>query len=238
MGTPTRFTNGVTNVAKGTPAGSLITPDPLSLAQLLCDFTGLDYVAAQWTVTETQAGATQALVASNAGGEYGVLALVNTAGGTDLNSIQLTTAPFFITDTSKRWWLRGRISRDNADAAIGFGMQAVNATPFTLVDGIWASIAAAATAPVFSISKDSTASTATQAAAYPTSALNTFIELAMSYNGNGKTTCFVDGSPVAEITSIANFPDDVPLTPTVSTQNSSANARTAHCDYFYFAIER
>lgn len=238
MGTPTRFTYGVTNVAKGTPMGSFIAPDPLEVAQLMVDFTGLDYLASAWTVTETQVAATQALVASDAGGEYGIVALVNAAGAADINSIQLTTAPYFITDTSKRWWLRGRISRNNADAAMGFGMQAVNATPFTLVDGIWISVAAAATAAVFSVAKNSTANTATQAAAYGTSALNTFVELAMAYDGKGNATCFVDGSPVQTITGISNFPDDVPLTPTLSTQNSSANARTVHCDYLFFAIER
>lgn len=238
MGTPTRFTYGVTNVAKTAPMGSFIAPDPLQLAQLFVDFTGLDYLASAWTVTETQAGATQALVASNAGGEYGLVAMVNTAGATDLNSIQLTTAPFYITNTAKKWWLRTRISRDNADETIGVGMQAVNATPFTLVDGLWMSIAGASTSAVFSISKDSTASTATQTSAYTSSALDTFVELAMAYNGNGTTSCYVDGNLVQTISSIANFPNDVPLTPTISQLNTSANARTMHCDYFFFAVER
>jgi len=238
MGSPVRFPYGVTNVVKESPMGNFIAPDPLEIAELFVDFTGLDYLASAWTVTETQAGATQALVAADAGGEYGLVALVNTAGGTDLNSIQLTTAPFFISDTTKRWWLRGRVSRSNADATIGFGMQAVNATPFTLVDGIWASIAGASTSAVFSISKDSTASTATQTSAYASSALNTFVELAMAYDGRGVTTCYVDGSPVQVITSISNFPNDVPLTPTLSQLNTTANARTLHCDYLFFAVER
>lgn len=238
MGTPTRFPQGVTNVAKTTPMGSFIAPDPLQVAQLFVDFTGLDYQAGHWTVTETQAGATQALVAADAGGEYGLLAMVNTAGATDLNSIQLTTASYFITNTSKKWWMRSRVSRSNADATIGVGMQAVNATPFTLVDGIWMSIAGASTSAVFRISKDSTASSATQTSAYGTSALNTFVELAMAYNGAGVTSCYVDGKLVQTITSIANFPNDVPLTPTISQLNTTANARTMHCDYFLFAVER
>jgi hypothetical protein len=234
----TRFTNGVTNVASTDPLGQYLNPSPLKAAQLFVDFTGLDYLASAWTVTETQAGATQALVAADLQGEYGVLAMVNSAGATDLNSIQLTTLPYFISDTTKKWWLRGRISRSNADAGMAFGMQTTNATPFTLVDGIWISVAAAATAAVFSISKNSTASTATQAAAYPTSALNTFIDLGMAYNGNGVTSCYVDGNLVGKITSIANFPDDVALTPTISTLNSTANARTMHQDYFLFGVER
>ncbi len=238
MGAPVRYPYGVTNVGPTGPTSNLLAPDPAKIAEMWIDFTGLDYLTSAWTVTETQAGATQNLAAADAAGEFGVLALVNTAGATDLNSIQLTTAPYFWTDTTKQWWLRGRISRDNADEGMGFGMQAVNATPFTLVNGLWMSVAAAATAASFSISKASTATSTSVAAQYPTSALNTFVELAMQYNGNGVTSCYVNGAKVAELTSIANFPNTVPLTPTISSINSSTNARTVHMDYFYFAVER
>lgn len=237
MSTPTRFTHGVTNVPKTSNLGGLLGVAPDKMAQYFVDFSGLDYLTTAWTVTETQAGATQNLVASDAGGEYGLLALVNTAGATDLNSIQLTTAPLFITDTTKRWWLKGRVSRDNADEGMGFGVQAVNATPFTVANGIWVNILGTSTDAVFRIAKASTATTATVTGAYPTSALNTFVTLGMAYDGQN-IECYVDDVLRARIEVLTNFPNTAALTPTISGLNTSANARTVHCDYFYFAVER
>lgn len=238
MGTTARFIEGVTNVAKRRALGSLLGPAPTKMFQQFVDFTGLDYVAAQWTVTETQAGATQSLVASDASGEFGLLALVNTAGAADINSIQLTTAGIFLGDTSKRWWMAGRFSRDNADESIGFGVQAVNATPFTVVNGIFARITGASTDATFGITKASASTTATGTAAYPTSALNTFVSLGMAYNGNSLIECFVDDAKAAEITTLTNLPNTAVVTPTISSANTTANARNAHVDYFYFAVER
>ena len=238
MGTPTRFTNGVTNVPKRFNLGSLLENDPTKLFRQFVDFTGLDYATASWTVTETQAGATQSLVASDAGLELGLLAMVNTAGAADINSIQLTTAGIFIGDTTKRWWLKGLISRDNADETIGFGVQAVNATPFTVVNGIFVRITGASTDATFAITKASASTTATGTAVYPTSALNTFVSLGMAYNGNSVIECFANDAKVAEITTLTNLPNTAVMTPTISAQNTSANARTAHVDYFFFGVER
>ena len=71
----TRFQNGVTNVGDTSPFAGLRMPDPTLYHTYLDDFD--QFVAADWTVTETQAGATQALTA----GDGGWLALVNSAGG-------------------------------------------------------------------------------------------------------------------------------------------------------------
>lgn len=238
MGTPTRFTNGITNVPARFNLGSLLESDPTKLARTFLEFTGIDYVQAQWTVTETQAGATQILVAADAGGEYGIFRHTNTAGATDLSSVQLTTVPIFIADTTKRWWLKALISRDNADETIGFGVQAVNATPFTVVNGIWVQILGASTDATFRISKASAQTTATATAAYPTSALNTFVSLGMSYDGRGEISCFVNDSKQASITTLTNLPNTAAMTPTISALNTTANARNMDVDYFFFGVER
>lgn len=237
MSTPTRFPHGVVNAARESNLGSLLGLDPTKMAETFVDFTGMDYIAASWTVTETQAAATQGMVAVNASGEFGLLALVNSAGATDVNSIQLTTASIFLGDKSKRWWLKGRVSRDNADVGMGFGVQAVNTTPFTVANGLFIHILGAATAAVFTIAKTTT-KTASVAAAYPTSALNTFVTLGMAYNGRDRIDCFVNDVKRAEITDLTLLPDTVALLPTVSQLNTSTNARNVHCDYLYFAAER
>lgn len=238
MGVPTRFTNGITNVPKRFNLGDLLEPDPTKLGRIFVDFTGIDYITTQWTVTETQAGATQSLIAADALEEFGVLRLVNTAGATDLNSIQLTTVPIFIADTTKRWWLKALVSRDNADAGMGFGVQAVNATPFTVVNGIWVQVIGASTDATFRISKASAQTTATATAAYPTSALNTFVALGMSYDGRGTINCYVNDNAVAAITTITNLPNTAAMTPTIATLNTTANARNMDVDYFFFGVER
>lgn len=239
MGVPTRFTNGITNVPKRFNLGDMLELDPTKMFRQFVDFTGLDYITTQWTVTETDAASTQSLVASDNGLELGLLALVQAGtGAAAVNSIQLTTAGIFIGDTTKRWWLKGLISRDNADETIGFGVQAVNATPFTVVNGIWVQILGASTDATFRISKASAQTTATATAAYPTSALNTFVSLGMAYDGRGTINCYVNDAAQASITTLTNLPNTAVMTPTISSQNTTANARNVHVDYFFFGVER
>lgn len=239
-----RFPAGVSTAAKFSTLYDMGAQDPTKIHQEFCDFTGLDYVAAQWTVTETQATATQNLQASDAAGEYGILRQALTAGVPaigDLSSIQLTTVPLFLdTTTGKRWWMKARISRDNADATIGVGVQAVNATPFTVANGIWVSITGASTDIVFRIAKASAASTATVTAGYPTSALNTFVTVGMMYDPKAQEVkCFVNDvqKGTISVATTNNIPI-VGLTPTISVQNTTANARNMDTDYILFAVER
>lgn len=237
---PVRFTSGVSTAVKGSTLFSLPDTDPTKIFSMFVDFTGQDYKTADWTVTETQAAATQSLIASDLAGEYGILRMVNAAGAADINSIQLTTVGTFINDPTKSFWLKGRVSRDNADETIGFGMQAVNATPFTVANGIWVSITGASTDAVFRVAKASTASTATSAAVYAASALNTFITLGMYYDGRGKEIkCYVNDvlKTTIDVSTTNNTPI-VGLTPTISSQNTTANARNMDMDYFFFAVER
>jgi hypothetical protein len=236
MAAPTRFPGGLNNATRNTTLKDFLGPDPTKYFMQFVDFTGLDYATGAWTVTETQAGATQSLVAADAAGEYGLLALVNTAGATDVNSIQLTTAQTFMA-SGKKWWLKGRISRSNADQAMGFGVQAANATPFTLADGAFISVAGASTDATFAIGVGSATTTATGTAAYGTSALNTFVTLGMAYNGKNAIDCFVNDVLVTQITTLTNLPTAALLL-TVSGQATTANARTVHADYVMWAVER
>lgn len=240
MPNPVRYTAGVSTAAKDSTLFSYLAQDPTKVFEVFNEFTGVDYNTAAWTVTETQAGATQSLIAADLAGEYGILRMVNTAGATDLNSIQLTTVPAFINDATKKFWMKARISRDNADETIGCGVQAVNATPFTVANGIWVSITGASTDAVFRLAKASTASTATVTAAYPTSALNTFVTVGMYYDGRGKEVkCYVNDvlRTTIDISTTNNTPI-VALTPTISSLNTSANARNMDVDYLLFAVER
>lgn len=238
MPSPVRYPSGVSTAAKDSTLFNLPAQDPTKLLTEFVEFTGLDYIATQWTVTETQAGATQNLTAADAAGEHGILRMVNTAGATDLNSIQLTTVST-LWSSGKKFWLKGRISRDNADAGMGFGMQAVNATPFTVVNGIWIQAIGASTDVTFRVSKASVQSTATVTAAYPTSALNTFVVVGMYYDGANSIKCFVNDvhRTTIDLSAVNNVPV-VALTPTIATLNTTANARNMDVDYFVYSVER
>lgn len=238
MPSPVRYPSGISTAAKDSTLFNLPAEDPTKLYQAMFDFTGADYLTTAWTVTETQAGATQSLVAASAAGEHGILSMVNTAGATDLNSIQLTTVGT-LWSSGKKFWLKGRLSRSNADAGMGFGMQAVNATPFTVVNGIWIQAIGASTDVTFRVNKASVSSNATVSAAYPSSALDTFVSLGMYYDGANSIKCFVNDvhRTTIDLTAVNNVPV-VALTPTISTLNTTANARTMDVDYFVYAIER
>lgn len=238
MPNPVRYPSGVSTAAKDSSLFNLPAQDPTKLYQAFFDFTSADYLTTSWTVTETQAGATQSLVAADAAGEHGILSMVNTAGATDLNSIQLTTVGT-LWSAGKKFWLKGRVSRSNADTGFGFGMQAVNATPFTVVNGIWVQSLGTSTDVSFRVNKASVSSTATVVAAYPTSALNTFISLGMYYDGANTVKCFVNDVHRTSIDlSLVNNVPVVALTPTISNLNTTANARTMDVDYFVYAVER
>ena len=78
----TRFPNGVTNVGEDSLFAAL---GQLAGPQFHTYFEDFDYyTAADWTVTETQAGATQALT----DGDGGLLLLTNTAADNDLVALQ------------------------------------------------------------------------------------------------------------------------------------------------------
>ena len=89
MGTPVRYPNGVTNAGPNDPLRNFVDTDPTKVYRYFNDFH--TYVAGDWTVTETQAGATQAI---NAGAAGGVLLLTNDTGNTDVNQLQLASETF------------------------------------------------------------------------------------------------------------------------------------------------
>jgi hypothetical protein len=78
----TRFPNGVTNVGEDSPFADLAMPAPTLFHNYMEDFDY--YTAGDWTVTETDAGATQALT----DGDGGLLLITNTAADNDLVALQ------------------------------------------------------------------------------------------------------------------------------------------------------
>lgn len=92
-----------------------------------------DYAATDWVVTETQAGAAQAIAADVVGG---ALLLTNDAGATDVNQIQSAEEWFKLT-SGKRAWFSARFKTSDASlSSVLVGFATTDTTPLTTTDCI------------------------------------------------------------------------------------------------------
>jgi hypothetical protein len=234
MGNPARFDNGLTNVSKNNPLKNFIDTDPTKAYRYFNDFH--TYVAGDWTVTETQAGATQALSAGAAGG---VLLLTNDTGNTDVNQLQLATESFKHV-AGKQWWIKSRFAltadtMGNFGAVVGLAITDTSATA-GVTDGIYFRKASGAATLEFVVEKDSTE---TASGTLATMVTATFVEVAAYYNGKDAIECWVNGVHTATITTLTNVPDDEELAVTLATVNATAGAANVlSVDYIFIAVER
>jgi hypothetical protein len=189
------------------------------------------FTAAQWTVTETQAGATQ-LGASGDGGWYQT---VNSAASGDYSTIQhgvagVSPVQFFI-DANSDWGFVTRFKVDNV--ATGpicvLGLQAAVATPDTPVNGVYI-ITGALGAISFSMTK---ASATTTLATGALMAADTFAEVGFFYDASKSIVkVYKDGAQIGEQSTLTNIPlISTGLGTTISLKNATAAARTLTVDY-------
>lgn len=237
----TRYPFGVNNVALGKIFNNLPFNDRSIFHIYDQDFD--QFVAADWTVTETQAGATQALVA----GDGGLLALVNTAANNDVNQVQKTPAAFLLA-AGKSAFMKFRAKVDDATlAAFAIGLQVVNADGTVLAnatDGMFFLKPAAATSLNVYCRKDNAAGS-TSAAAIAAMANDTFMDMALYYDaGTGNPTAgarlyyAINGNVLGYLDASATYFPDAILSPIAVVKNGSGVARTATIDQMFIAVER
>lgn len=246
MGTPSRFFDGISTDKKGQPLGMYGRSDPTKWHDYFEDFDR--YNAADWTVTETQIGATQAL----ADGDGGTLLLTNSAVDDDLISLQ-KVGESFRWDSSKKLFMKTRFKvSDATQSDVLIGLSITDASPIISVptDGIhFLKTDGAATI----IGKSGKGSVYASSGTITSLAADTYIELAMSYEGRPRTTlgityydfdCYYKTSAGIWVASAgisalaANLPDTEDLTPTISLQNGEAAAKTMTIDYLFISKER
>lgn len=223
----TRFPNGVTNVGEDSPFADLAMPAPTRFHTYFEDFDY--YVAANWTVTETDAGATQALT----DGDGGLLLITNTAADDDLVSLQKVGESFRFASGKKLFFeARFKVS-DATQSDVVIGLQITDTTPLDVTDGVFFIKADGAATVSLRVEKNNTATATTVA----TLADDTFVRLGFYYDGASSIQYFVNG--VLGGTSVTtNLPDDEDLTPTIAIQNGEAVAKTMTVDYVFVAKER
>lgn len=229
MSTPARFApNGMTNVAAGTTLGMYGAPDRTKYIEYFNDFH--EYVAADWTVTETGV-ATQALT-DIAGG---ALLVTNAAADNDSSESQLVGESFLLA-SGKKCWFKARLKVSDAtqsDFIVGLVITDTTAID-GVTDGVYFLKDDGDTNIDFHVEKNSTDTTTT---AVGTAADDTFVALGFYYNGSDTIEIYVDDVKVG--TSVTtNVPDDTELTVTFGIQNGEAVAKTMTVDYLFAAIER
>ena len=226
--TTTRFPNGVTNVGEQSLFAELGQPAATLYHTYFEDFDY--YTAADWTVTETQAGATQALT----DGDGGLLLITNTAADNDLVSLQKVGESFrFASGKPLFFEARFKVS-DATQSDVVIGLQITDTTPLDVTDGVFFIKADGAATVDFLVEKNNTATTAS---AMATIADDTYIRLGFYYDGVSAVQYFVNGS-IAGSSVTTNLPDDEDMTITIAIQNGEAAAKTMTVDYVYVAKER
>ena len=204
---------------------------PEGLVEFYTDFLfAKDYSASDWVVTETDAGATQAIAADITGG---ALLITNTAADDDIAQLQSAEEWFKLT-AGKQAWFKTRLKVSDAtqsDFFVGFAT-----TDTTIIAGTTDSVGFRKTdgaATLVSLTEDNTSETTNTAA---TVVSDTYVDLAFHYDGAGKVDFFVNDARVASHTANIEVTNKLALTYTL--QNGEAVAKTMSIDYIYVAMER
>lgn len=227
--TVTRLPNGIGTRSIDDIFSDLKYPDPTRYHQFFDDFDR--YAAADWTVTETDSGATEALT----DGDGGLLLITNTAADNDLVSLQKVGESFKFA-AGKKLFFKTRFKVSNATQSdIVIGLCITDTTPLDVTDGMFFIKPDDDVVVNFYSEKNNTQTGATSIASM---ADDTFIELAFFWDGVSKCYYAVDGTVKGSITPGSNLCDDEDLTVTISLQNGSAAARTLTVDYVFVAKER
>lgn len=232
MGTPARFLSGIGTAPYGTNLGNYPFPDPTEKCVAFYDFN--QYVAGDWTVTNTTSHATIGLVAASstipAGG---VIGLVGGASSTtaDVAAIQANPANLYFASTNEVWFyahLQLDVAANN-QIILGIASSVATAAP---TDGIYFAKAAGAATVDFVVRKSSTSTTATT---ITTLADATNVELGFYYNGKDSVDVFVNEKKVYSQTILTNLPTAVALAPALC-MKLAATAPTTAAAYSDFLL--
>lgn len=229
----TNFSTGVNNQSATDLLGSLQVLDPSVNHTYFNDFDV--YTAGDWTVTETDAGATQAITNEDGG----VLLLTNTAADNDLVALQLSKETFKFT-AGKELFFKARFKvSDATQSDLIIGLQITDTTPLSVTDGVYFRKDDGDANLDFVVVKNSTATTAT---AITTLTNATYITVGFFYNGIDSIQYFAGTDAVSPVylgkSAVTNLPDDEELTVSFAIQNGEAVAKTMSIDYIFASKAR
>ena len=232
---PAPLTNLYPGVSVGNAGLGLELPlyDPLRHVLFFDDF--YEYVAANWTMTETQAGATQALTS----GHGGLLLLTNSAADDDLVSLQYGTTDFAFAATRKAWIETRFQCSEATQVDLFIGLAATDTSPIASAPTDYVAFTKDDGATAINLKTVGSSASIYTASGIGTLAAATDIKLAMSYDGNGNVAVYVNDVKVAsQSAAFASLLPSAVLRPTIAIQNGDGNARTLTIDYLLVMMER
>lgn len=208
--------------------------DPFLHTGIFEDFH--EYRSGDWTLTETQAGATQALAA----GHGGILALVNSAASGDVNSLQRSALSLAFAAGRKAWMgFRAKVD-DATNAAFLLGLAAVDTSPIASLPSDFAAFYKPSGAATLDFRTAASSAALVTQSAIATLANDTYYTMEMFYDGLSEISLYVNGLQVSG-PSPAAFAALLPtanLELTLALQNGTAAARTMSVDYALAYMDR
>lgn len=260
MREPVRHENGISDSKRVSPLGMFPFLDPTRFSTWYTDFHRSEGISAStgndWTVSKTEAGAGDAAVSLDDAAN-GVLKIVNDAADDDRVFVQKLGESFKWV-AGKKLVIAGRFKLSDATQTdFLFGLAITDTTPLDATDGIFFRKADGSTSLVANVVKNSS-STATLAAA--TLADDTYVDVAIVYQGAAKSAAQIVGASggvtkhyefevwkknsdgdwyqVGSIDATTEAPDDEELTISFGCQNGEGAAKTHYYDYMLFSQER
>lgn len=236
MSTPSRFTSGVTTVAKSAPFGMYGLPDPTAWHTYFNDFD--TYVAGDWTVTEVGVGS-RALTDINGG----ALLITNAAADNDRNEFQKVGESFLLA-SGKKAFFKARFKVSDAtesDFLIGLAVTdttlqgAVSGAGVT--DGIFFNKDDGDALLDFNVQKNATTGQ-TRAAGISTVVSDTFLTVAWYFDGVSEVNYYVDDVHIGTLDGSSTYLPDTELTVSFAIMNGAAAAKTMTVDYIFASLER
>lgn len=235
MGTPVRYTNGIST---DTPTENLANyglPNPASWHTYFNDFDA--YVAGDWTKTVIGTGD-----AALAAGDGGWIVLTNSAADNDGVQIQKTPAAFTLAAGKKAIFKAKFKVSDATQSDLAIGLIVVDTTILGstggdgVTDGIFFQKDDGSTTLTAYAQKDTTTGQTSATAA--TLANDTFVTVGWYYDGATSISVFVNDAKVATLDGSSTYFPDTALCPSVALLNGEAVAKSLTVDYIFAAQER
>lgn len=234
MPSPTHFTGGISTARSTAPLGAYGLPDPTAWITYFNDFT--EYVAGDWTITTTQAGAGSSSVAlTDVNG--GAILITNDDADNDNVFMQKVGEAFLLAAGKKAFFkCRFKVS-DATQSDVVIGLQVTDTTPLDVTDGIYFLKADDAATYDFICRKNATTGSVS-ASAVGTLVSDTFVELAWAFDSRGNVKYFVDGAHKGTLDASSTYLPDTELCVSFGIQNGAAAIKTMTVDFVFAALER
>lgn len=226
----------LTNFFPGLSIDSPLVPDiganlpvPSMRSHVLWFDDFIKYTAGDWTLTETDSAATEALTT----GHGGQLLITNTGADNDVTSLQLGTTSFAMA-AGRKFWMEWRVKASEAtDFEIFLGLAVTDTSPIASLPSECAAFYKADDAATWQWLTRSGSATLHAETGIATLTANTFQTLGVYYDGGQILELYVDGAKVGGSTTLAFaslFPT-VDMRVTMAVQAGAAAAKTATIDY-------